>query len=137
MRKILLIVMAMIFGASFISALMEGPAPTKEELASQEAEKAAQEEAKAKSNLEFQAIVGQLRALKTGLKNPGSFELVQAIKMPEGALCVVYRGTNSFNAVVTNHVVFVDQKVKTSSGDWVKYCADKEGESFLHARRAI
>lgn len=83
----------------------------------------------------FQADVSKLRALKSALKNPASFELVQAGRMADKTLCVVYRGTNSFNAVTT------EQKAISAEGkllDFNKACAGKSASvDVTHAKHAI
>lgn len=86
---------------------------------------------------EFQEVVGVLRALRSSMKNPASFELVSAIKMDSGALCIQYRGTNSFNAVVTNVLVVTDKSSSSSDEAWNKHCGGKTGQSFSHARMAL
>jgi hypothetical protein len=91
-----------------------------------------QSEEQIKRNQEFQVIVSQIRAVRASLHNPASFELVQAVKVGE-ALCVTYRGSNAFGGIVTNSVAIVGDK-KVNYG---RYCDDKAGEDFTHARRAI
>lgn len=86
---------------------------------------------------EFQQVVGVLRALKSSLHNPSSFELVSAIKMNSGALCVQYRGTNAFNAVVTNQLVVTEQSSSSAIEDWNRLCGGQTGKSFNHARHAL
>ena len=89
---------------------------------------------KAKSEAEFQSVVSRLRALKASSKNPTSFELVDALLMDDGTVCVVYRGTNSFNAVVTeNKAIARDLRVV----DWNRFCAGKSGKEMTYARQAL
>ncbi|MGK2900527.1 MAG: hypothetical protein ACSLE9_17885 [Burkholderiaceae bacterium] len=45
------------------------------------------------------------RDTRAELKNPQSFQLVQAVIQSDGSACISYRGTNSFNAVVTAQAV--------------------------------
>lgn len=127
---------------SVAPAIMDGQkAGTKraEEQAATEAAKtpeqrAAEAEAKAKSEAEFQRVVTVARALKASAKNPASFELVDALYMPSGAVCITYRATNSFNAIVTdNAAIGKDGK----SGDWNKLCGGKTGNSYRGAKLAI
>lgn len=83
----------------------------------------------------FQADVSKLRALKNAMKNPASFELVEAGRMEDKTLCVLYRGTNSFNAVTT------EQKAISPQGkllDYAKACAGKTPIAVLtHAKHAL
>ena len=89
---------------------------------------------KAKNEAEFQLVVSRLRSLKASTKNPGSFELVEALLMDDGTLCAVYRGTNSFNAVVTeNKAISKDPRVV----DWNRFCAGKSGKDMKYARQAL
>lgn len=98
-------------------------------------EQRAQEAAKkAKDEAEFQSVVARLKALKASTKNPASFELVEALLMDDGTVCVVYRGTNSFNAVVTeNKAISTDARVV----DWNRYCGGKSGKDMKFARQAL
>ena len=97
-------------------------------------QKAAEVAAKAKSEADFQSVVARLRSLKASTKNPASFELVEAWLMDDGTACVVYRGTNSFNAVVTeSKAISKDMKVV----DWNRFCGGKSGTDMKYARQAL
>ena len=86
---------------------------------------------------EFQAVAEAMRGLKNSLKNPKSFELVSVEMMPGRTLCIVYRGTNSFNAVITTRYV-VSTTVSSDSADaWSKHCLGRSGVSFDHVKYAI
>lgn len=92
----------------------------------------------------FQEAVAYAKAIKASLKNPASFELVDAIRTPTGALCYQYRGTNSFNAVVPNYAVIPPGGKGAVSGPtdqvataWNKHCAGQSGESMRHVRQAL
>jgi hypothetical protein len=89
---------------------------------------------KLKREAEFQSVVVRLKSLKASLNDPASFDLVEALLMPDGTLCVTYRGTNAFNAVLTKtSALSTDLKVV----DWNRYCAGKTGTDMLYARRAL
>lgn len=90
----------------------------------------AEADAKAAREAEFQRVVVVARALKASAKNPKSFELVEALYMPSGAVCITYRATNSFNAVVTNNAAVAKND---KMGDWNKLCGGKIGNSYRHA----
>lgn len=83
----------------------------------------------------FQSDVRTLRALRDAMKNPASFDLVQAGRMEDKTLCVVYRGTNSFNAVT------MEQKAISAKGkllDYNKVCAGKTPIAVVtHAKHAL
>jgi len=75
-----------------------------------------------------------VQVLKRSMKNPDSFKLESALRMKDGTLCLNYRATNSFNAVVPGAAV-IAQKTAATSDDrdkfrplWNKHCAGKQGE---------
>jgi RNA polymerase subunit RPABC4/transcription elongation factor Spt4 len=83
---------------------------------------------------QFQMDVLKIRALKESVKNPASFELVQALRMTDGTLCVRYRGTNSFNAIVTEQVPIL----RTAKlGVWNTHCGGKKGEDITEIKAAL
>ena len=89
---------------------------------------------KAKSEADFQSVVGRLRALKAASKNPATFELADVTLMDDGTLCAEYRGTNSFNAVVTeNKAIAKDLRVV----EWNRFCGGKSGKDMKYARQAL
>jgi len=88
----------------------------------------------AEKEAEFQKSVAMVRALKASMNNPASFTLVNAIKMTDKTLCVEYRATNAFNAVITEY------KAINEAGkfvDWNARCGGKTGESMSHIRFAM
>lgn len=76
----------------------------------------------------------KIRAVKQSMKNPNSFDLVDVTKMDDGSLCVTYRGTNSFNAITTEHVVILSN---AQIGSWSKSCAGKSGSDLTRIKYAI
>jgi hypothetical protein len=97
-------------------------------------QKASEAAAKAKTEAEFQRVVLVLRMLKASLHNPASFELVRAGMVPGGAICVVYRATNKFNATVAENAAF-DKNLKP--GTWNKLCGGKSATDYTSARHAL
>lgn len=85
-------------------------------------------------NAKFTLDVAKVRALKSSLKNPASFELVQAGRLDNGTLCVIYRGTNSFNAIVTEQKAVL---ANGTIGDWNKNCGGKSGEDVTRVKHAL
>jgi hypothetical protein len=71
-----------------------------------------------KASADSAADLARVCVLRQALKNPDSFKLVQAIRTAAGELCVEYRGTNSFNAVITESVKFppIDSKKAPQQG---------------------
>lgn len=75
------------------------------------------------------------RTLRQSMKNPRSFELEQALRMENGALCFSYRATNSFNAIVPGYAVYQGGKIHASDHDgfqarWNRHCGGKTGSSI-------
>ena len=71
----------------------------------------------------------QMRAaalVRDSLKNPASFSVVEALEMPGNspALCLTYRATNSFNAIVTEQIAVTSTGIRSP---WDKACAGKRG----------
>lgn len=90
--------------------------------------------AKAKKEADFQSVVARLNALRASTKNPKSFELVDAVLMKDDTLCITYRGTNGFNAVVTeNKAILKSSKIV----EWNRFCANKTGTDMTYARHAL
>lgn len=91
-------------------------------------------QADAKKEADFQDAANKIRALKQVMKNPDSFELVEAVRIPGGTICVIYRATNSFNAKITEH------KAITSGAKVVDYataCHGKTGDNISSVRHAL
>lgn len=86
---------------------------------------------------EFQQVVASVKALKSAMKNPKSFELVEAIMMQGPTLCITYRSTNSFNAVVTDRYVVSDKISSAEAAAWKKHCAGKTGTSYAYLKSVL
>lgn len=85
----------------------------------------------------FREEVGALLYIKKNMKNPASFELVDFIRTPANSLCITYRGTNSFNAVITQRHV-INNSINTSSAEaWQTHCAGRAGEDVSKAKYAL
>ncbi len=74
------------------------------------------------------------KLVRASLKNPASFEFVEAGIVNNGALCLTYRGTNSFNAIITSNIAITR---KLTKGNWNKECGGKTMPSFDHIKYAI
>lgn len=86
---------------------------------------------------QFKEEVGALAYLRDRMKNPASFELVSAVRTPGNTLCITYRGTNSFNAIVTQRYTVNNVVSSSSDVDWMAYCAGQPGKDFSSARHAL
>ncbi len=134
----LVAVFLVIVAAIAVPAMISGQKATEQRAAETAAahasktpeQRAAEAAEKAQSEAEFARVRSVARAIKANAKNPKSFELVDALYMPGGAICITHRGTNSFNAVVTDHTA-VDKNNKV--GDWNRLCGGKTGTSYRHA----
>ena len=97
----------------------------------------------AKKEADFQRAVRLALTAKKGMKNPQSFQLSTAILTDAGALCFVYRGTNSFNATVPGYAVLTaaNQLAIGSADDvrrlWDAHCSMKRGDDMLYIRNAL
>lgn len=86
---------------------------------------------------EFQQVVRAARQLKSAMKNPDSFQLVSALMVQGPTICLTYRSTNSFNAVVTEQYTLNDKVSSTSARDWNKHCGGKSGDDYSYAKSAL
>ncbi|MBX3535795.1 MAG: hypothetical protein KF826_15720 [Xanthobacteraceae bacterium] len=93
--------------------------------------------AKRKRNEIFTRQVLAVRQLKAGMKNPDSFRLESATVMDDGTLCVFYRATNSFNAIVPGYATIRKDRIYTGNEQWSRYCAGKSGEDKSYIRQAL
>lgn len=91
----------------------------------------------------FQKDAAAVRSLKASMKNPASFKMEQALRMDDGTLCVTYRATNSFNAIVPGRAVVAAGKIVTSDQAdvfptrWNSRCVGKRGSDVTYIRQAI
>lgn len=125
---------------------INGLEKSKDELQVSQAKKAAIEAAKSPaqkaseaakavhSEREYRFGVVATKLVKAGLQNPASFEFVNASVVDNGALCLTYRATNGFNAVVTENIAVTR---KLSKGVWNKDCAGHDAKDMQHIKRAL
>lgn len=95
---------------------------------------AAEVAARTKREAEFQFGVTATKLVKSNLKNPASFQFVDAGVVDGGALCLTYRATNSFNAVITEQIAV---KRNFQKGDWNKECGGKYPQEMNHIKQAL
>jgi hypothetical protein len=137
---VIVILVVVVFGAIFSPKKEKSQeatvAPKASETPEQKAKKAAEE-------AQFQRDVLAVKLLRSGMKNPDSFKLEQALRMPDGTLCLTYRATNSFNAIVPGHAVVSKDRIATSDSGgaftsvWNKLCANKNGTDITYIRQAV
>lgn len=83
------------------------------------------------------AAVTLAKRIKDSAKNPESIEWSSVIYIQQGAsegegiYCIEFRGRNSFNAKVIEHVAFKMTDAASVTVDWNKNCGGKEGTSYL------
>ena len=83
----------------------------------------AQEQADKKlASDQLSTAVGGAIWIKRNMKNPASFELVNAYFVQGKSYCYRYRGTNSFNAVTTQLYVINNTTMGDDEQTWKKYC---------------
>lgn len=83
------------------------------------------------------SVLQAVATVKANLKNPASFELVSATLVADSVVCLVYRGTNSFNAIITEQATAMGVVVSKSAKQWNKYCADQSGQDYADRIRGI
>lgn len=121
----------------------EAPPVRRELTADEKARKAEMDAKKREEDAQWTREVLSLRMLRKAMKNPDSFKLEEAVRMADGALCVTYRGTNSFNAVVPGRAVVLKTGIASSDDRdgfpkiWNKHCAGKSGSDVSYIRQAI
>lgn len=104
-------------------------------------------EEQAKKDADHARWVSQVllvRALKKSMKNPDSFKVEDATELVDGTICISYRATNSFNAIVPGHAVVPLSGAIVTSDDkgrfaarWNATCAKKAGRNIRHIRAAL
>lgn len=87
-----------------------------------------------KDEADFQFAVIAAKAVRASLKDPASFEIVRAGLIDGGALCLEYRGKNSFGAVTVERIAVTRAGKK---GDWNKECGGKSGEDMGRIKYAM
>lgn len=136
---LLLIIVAIAFGTGTSSPPQPPAAPPSPEEA---ARKAAEEDRKAAEEAEFQTDVVTVRRVRAAMKNPDSFKLERALRMADGTLCLSYRATNSFNAIIPGHAVATKREILITGHDglqarWNARCAKKSGTDVTYIRQAL
>jgi len=134
-------------GLSYISGQGSSkpePKTTPAELtAEQKAEEAAKKAKEAAAEAQWRVDVLAVRQLRSSMKNPDSFKLEEALRMDDGSLCLSYRASNSFNAIVPGQAVITRKAFVTSDTRerfapvWNKHCAKKAGTVLTHMRHAL
>lgn len=117
------------------------PQPSPTPVAQKQAQKAPDPK-EAEREAQWRRDVLNIRILKRSLHNPDSFRLEQATRMKDGTVCVTFRATNAFSALVLGQAVIRSDKiVSTGHPDatalWNRYCGGKTGENLNHIRQAI
>ncbi len=97
-------------------------------------QRAAEAKHKAEQERKFQFVVMALKLVKSSTKNPASFEVVSVALLDAGPVCITYRGTNSFNATVTESVAIAPSLARA---DWNRTCANRSGQDYTYAKRAL
>jgi hypothetical protein len=133
LKKLALSIVAF-FVLVYVMGNRPAPAPPTPEQLQAKAEKQKIKDAEAvveaKRDREITAVALGAKAIQSAMKNPKSFELVKAVLMPSGAICYEYRGTNSFNAIVTNQFVMAEKGGGESVDAWNRHCAGKRGTDY-------
>lgn len=86
---------------------------------------------------DFQRAVMALRLVRNNMKNPASFSPTLVGITAAGAICIEYRATNAFNAIVPGRFVVAGTSSGDSAAAWNQHCANKSVTNFTHAQRAM
>ena len=90
-----------------------------------------------KKEADFQNVVRVAKWAKGRSKNPDSFTLTYGGITQAGTVCIEFRGTNSFNAVVPGRYIMSDSVSGDTVQLWNKHCANKPITDFSYARQAL
>ena len=93
--------------------------------------------AKAKTEAEFQKVVMVAKWAKEQSKNPNSFELTYGGYTSNGTVCIEFRGTNSFNAVVPGRYIMSDTVSGSTPKLWNQHCANQSITDYSTAKHAL
>ena len=91
----------------------------------------------AKKEADFQRVVKVAAWLKQNTKNPDSFVLTYGGLTDKGAVCIEYRGTNSFNAIVPGRYVMSSAATGDTVALWNKHCANQPVTDLTNAKYAL
>lgn len=97
----------------------------------------AQKAAEAKKEAEFQQVRRVAASVKAAAKNPASFDLIYAGVSDDGAVCLQYRATNSFNAIVPGQYAHLKSISSGAASAWNKLCGGKMLTNYTHVRRSL
>lgn len=86
---------------------------------------------------QFKEEVGTLMFLRNNMKNPASFELASFIRTSNDTLCITYRGTNGFGAIVTQRYTVNNAVSSDGPTEWETYCAGRSGKDVSKAKYAL
>jgi hypothetical protein len=137
-----ILVIAVFVAVGGLALFSRGNAPSKPVQTAQKAAPKAPDPKEAEEEALFQRDVLNVRVLKRSLHNPDSFQLESAIRMPDGTLCLTFRATNVFNAIVLGQAVIRSDRIISTGHpeavhSWNRYCAGKSGKNLIHIRRAL
>jgi len=133
-RSLLTWFVILIAVAAVGSWLVGGDGQTRSENVSKAARSVVQAVQDPKDDADFQFAVTAAKAVRASLKDPASFEVVRAGLIDGGALCLEYRGKNSFGAVTVERIAVTRAGRK---GDWNKECGGKSGEDMGRIKYAM
>lgn len=139
--KVLLFILGGLTVLAIIGTLLpQPPAPTpaqiavaKVQQAAAQAQEAAANAAKGKQDQEFTVVVLGAMELRKAMRNPASFQIALAKRMPK-AVCYEYRSQNGFGGMNVGHAVMTNEALLTS-GDamlqaWDRDCAKQSGRDY-------
>jgi len=93
--------------------------------------------AQAKKEADFQTVVKVAAWAKKNAKNPASFELTYAGLTGTRTVCIEFRATNSFNAIVPGRYIMSDTVSGDTAALWNQHCVNQTITDYSYARQAL
>lgn len=104
---------------------------------------AAQDAASEKEQRDLSRAIITARIMRSAMRNPDSFKLIQVILMPSGVACFDYRAENGFGGMNRDQAVLYHRTKIVADDDprfpalWNRECADKVGQDVTNTVAAM
>ena len=94
---------------------------------------------KARVDREMRRVYGALSVTRASMKNPKAFDVSRADLVPAtGAVCMAFRSTNSFNAIVPGRMVLTPgDELRDDDASWRQYCAGKQIVDYARVAKVL
>ena len=137
-RALKLIGLACVIGVIGTAITGNNTPPPQQSAALSPEQRATDDTAKAKRDLQLQTAAAVALRLKRATKDPAAFELTALVVKPDGAACYEYRAKNSYGAILPSSAVLTAKgKVLLQEHDgntfvsaWNKACVPPGGDEI-------